>query len=41
MEWIFVSFVFGFKIDFLDCLEEMELEFCSYWIFEEWVVIFF
>lgn len=40
MEWTFVSSVLGLKIDFLDCLEEMEPEFRSHCTLEEWIVTF-
>ena len=40
MEWTFASSVLGLKIDFLDCLEEMEPEFRSHWTLKEWIVTF-
>ena len=40
MESTFVSSVLGLKIDFLDCLEEMEPEFRGHWTLEEWIVTF-
>jgi len=40
MESAFVSSVLGLKIDFLDCLEEMEPEFRGHWTLKEWIVTF-
>jgi len=40
METAFVNSVLGLKIDFLDCLEEMEPEFRGHWTLKEWIVTF-
>ena len=40
MEWTFVSSVLGLKIDFLDCLGEMEPQFRDHWTLKEWIVTF-
>ena len=40
MEWTFVSSVLGLKIDFLDCLKEMEPQFRGHWTLKEWIVTF-
>ena len=40
MEETFVSSVLGLKIDFLDCLEEMEPEFRGHYTLKEWIVTF-
>jgi len=40
MESAFVSSLLGLKIDFLDCLEEMEPEFRGHWTLKEWIVTF-
>ncbi|XP_020627048.1 uncharacterized protein LOC110064346 [Orbicella faveolata] len=40
MESAFVSSLLGLKLDFLDCLEEMEPEFRDHWTLKEWIVTF-
>ena len=40
MESAFVSSVLGLKLDFLDCLEEMEPEFRGHLTLKEWIVTF-
>ena len=38
MKSVFVCSILGLKLDFLDCLEEMETKFRGHWTLEDWII---